>query len=239
MSAESSIDAFGRVGGQLAVGGIALELLAARVGSTPFFAYDRSLLDRRVGLLREKLPAGIELSYAMKANPMPAVVQHVAGRVDSIDVASGLELRTALDTGLPPERVSFAGPGKTEGEIRQAVAAGVLVEIESTTEAHRVVAAGEQLDIRPRMAIRVNPDFAVKGSGMRMGGGPQQFGIDVEMVPFLLEELAGNDVDVLGFHVFAGSQNLHAEVICEAQRRTVELALVLAKAHPGRSATST
>jgi diaminopimelate decarboxylase len=232
MSAESSIDAFGRVGGQLAVGGIALELLAARVGSTPFFAYDRSLLDRRVGLLREKLPAGIELSYAMKANPMPAVVQHVAGRVDSIDVASGLELRTALDTGLPPERVSFAGPGKTEGEIRQAVAAGVLVEIESTTEAHRVVAAGEQLDIRPRMAIRVNPDFAVKGSGMRMGGGPQQFGIDVEMVPFLLEELAGNDVDVLGFHVFAGSQNLHAEVICEAQRRTVELALVLAKASP-------
>ena len=232
MNARSAIDTFDTIGGQLAVGGIALARLAARVGSTPFFAYDRSLLDQRVELLRNTLPTGVELSYAVKANPMPAVVQHLARRVDALDVASAHELRTALDTGLPAERISFAGPGKTEQEIRQAVAAGVLLEVESRTEAIRAVAAGTELGLRPRVAVRVNPDFAVKGSGMRMGGGPQQFGVDVELVPGLLDELASHEVDVEGFHVFAGSQNLRAEVICEAQQRTVELALELAKASP-------
>uniref|UniRef100_UPI0032219118 pyridoxal-dependent decarboxylase, exosortase A system-associated n=1 Tax=Intrasporangium sp. TaxID=1925024 RepID=UPI0032219118 len=228
----TGIAAFGAVDGQLAVGGIPLGRLAERVGSTPFFAYDRALLERRIATLRTTLPAGIELSYAMKANPMPAVAQHIAGLVDAIDVASALELRTALDTGMRPERISFAGPGKTVAEIRQAVASGVIIEVESATEAHRVVAAGEDLGLRPRLAVRVNPDFAIKGSGMRMGGGPQQFGVDAEAVPALLESLEPRDVDFEGFHVFAGSQNLRAEIICEAQRRTVELVLGLAKASP-------
>ena len=196
------------------------------------FAYDRALLDQRVHLLREALPAGLKLSYAMKANPMPAVVQHLAGLVDAIDVASAQEMGVALDTPLRPEQISFAGPGKTVPEIRQAVAAGVIVELESSLEARRVVDAGEALGLRPRVAIRVNPDFKVKGSGMRMGGGPQQFGVDSEQVPALLADLAATDVDVLGFHIFAGSQNLQAEILCEAQRRTVDLVLELAQHSP-------
>ncbi len=222
MNVQEHIDAFGTVDGELRVGGRPLSLLAARVGSTPFFAYDRALLDARVDLLRDMLPARVELSYAMKANPMPAVVQHLATRVDRIDVASAGEMQHALDTGIRPERVSFAGPGKTPAEIRQAVAAGIIVEIESPTELHRVLAAGEELGVEPRVAIRVNPDFAVKGSGMRMGGGPQQFGIDAEQVPDLLRTFGGG-ADILGFHVFAGSQNLNAEIIAEAQSRTVDL----------------
>jgi len=205
-----------------------LSRLAARVGSTPFFAYDRSLLDARVARLRALLPSRVELSYAMKANPMPAVVQHLAGRVDRIDVASALEMQTALDTPIRPERVSFAGPGKSPSEIRQAVAAGIIVEVESTTEIDRVLAAGEELGITPRIAVRVNPDFAVKGSGMRMGGGPQQFGIDAEQVPAVLRRYRGAGLEILGFHVFAGSQNLSAEIIAEAQERTVDLAATLA-----------
>lgn len=232
MTMHPAFGAFGAVDGQLAVGGIPLERLAARVGTTPFFAYDRTLLDARVALLRSTLPPGVELSYAMKANPMPAVVQHLSRLVDSIDVASALELRTALDAGMRPDRISFAGPGKTVAEIHQAVAAGIVIEVESSTEAARVVAAGQELGLRPRVAIRVNPDFAVKGSGMRMGGGPQQFGVDAEDVPALLDDLAATDIDFQGFHVFAGSQNLRADVISEAQRRTVELVLGLAKACP-------
>ena len=61
-----------------------LDRLAARVGSTPFFAYDRALLTERVALLRATLPPALELSYAMKANPMPAVVQHLSGLVDAL-----------------------------------------------------------------------------------------------------------------------------------------------------------
>jgi diaminopimelate decarboxylase len=215
-----------------AIGGIPLERLAARVGATPFFAYDRRLLTERIELLRSTLPAGLEVSYAVKANPMPAVVQHLSGLVDSFDVASAAEMLVALDTTMPADHVSFAGPGKTPAELSQAIAAGVTIEMESETEAERVVLIGERLGLRPRVAVRVNPDFRIKRSGMRMGGGPQQFGIDAEKVPALVAELARRDVDFLGFHIFAGSQNLHAEVLCEAQRQTVELALRLADASP-------
>jgi diaminopimelate decarboxylase len=216
-----------------AVGGIDLERLASRVGSTPFFAYDRAAITERVGLLRATLPADVRLSYAIKANPMPAVVQHLSGLVDAFDTASAGELRVALDTPIAAGHVSFAGPGKTPAELTQAVAAGALIELESETEARRVIAIGASLGCRPRVAIRVNPDFELKGSGMRMGGGPQQFGVDAERVPALLAELAAADVDWLGFHVFAGSQNLNAEILCDAQRKTVELALRLADHAPG------
>ncbi len=232
MNPRPTIAAFGTVDGQLAVGGMPLDRLAARVGSTPFFAYDRALLTSRVELLRSVLPSAIHLSYAVKANPMPAVVQHLAGLVDSMDVASTLEMTTALDSTMPAERVSFAGPGKTEAEIDQAVAAGVTIEMESATEAARVLRAGERLGLRPRVALRVNPDFQVKGSGMRMGGGPQQFGVDAEQVPELLARLVSADVDFLGFHVFAGSQNLNADLLCEAQRQTVDLIMSLADRLP-------
>ncbi|MBX7267813.1 pyridoxal-dependent decarboxylase, exosortase A system-associated [Micromonospora sp. Llam7] len=227
-----SAAAFARDAGRLAVGGVPVDRLADRVGGTPFFAYDRRLLTGRVELLRAVLPREVQLSYAVKANPMPAVVQHLARLVDSFDVASALEMRTALDTPMPANRVSFAGPGKTDAELRQAIAAGVTIEMESENEADRVAVLGRLLGLRPRVAVRINPDFAVKGSGMRLGGGPQQFGVDSERVPALLKELASADVEFLGFHVFAGSQNLRADSLCEAQRRTVELSIRLAEESP-------
>jgi diaminopimelate decarboxylase len=214
------------------VGGIPLDRLAERVGGTPFFAYDRRLLTERVEYLRSTLPAGIDLSYAVKANPMPAIVQYLSGLLDSFDVASAAEMLVALDTPMSADRVSFAGPGKTPAELTQAIAAGVTIEMESETEAERVSMIGERLGLRPRVAIRVNPDFVLKGSGMRMGGGAQQFGVDAEKVPALLSQLGRYDVEFLGFHIFAGSQNLNGDVICEAQRKTVELALQLAEFSP-------
>ena len=228
MTDVPTIEAFGQRDGVLTVGGVPVDRVAERVGTTPFFAYDRSLLTARVELLRRTLPAAIQLSYAVKANPMPAVVQHLSHLVDSLDVASAGEMRTALDTVVPAHHVSFAGPAKRPGELRQAVAAGVTIEVESATEARRLAEIGEDLGVQPRVAVRVNPDFDVKGSGMKMGGGPQQFGVDSEEVPALLKEMDRTDLEVLGFHVFAGSQNLRAEVICEAQRKTVALVLDLA-----------
>lgn len=232
MTAHSTVAAFATDSGCLCVGGVPLDLLAERAGGTPFFAYDRGLLTKRLAELRAVMPPEIELSYAVKANPMPAVVHHLSGLVDGFDVASALELRTALNTAIPPGRVSFAGPGKTPAELRQAVAAGVMVEIESATEARRLIEIEQLLGVRCRAAIRVNPDFAVRGSGMRMGGGPQQFGIDAEQVPALLKELSAAGMDVAGFHVFAGSQNLDAGVLGEAQRKTIDLVLRLSETMP-------
>src|SRR3990167_1631409 len=83
----------------LQVGGIPLTELAQRIGRTPFYAYDRTLITQRVELLRKHLPAGVHLHYAIKANPMPDVVRHLAGLVDGLDVASAGELRIALASG--------------------------------------------------------------------------------------------------------------------------------------------
>jgi acyl-CoA ligase (AMP-forming) (exosortase A-associated) len=99
--------------GELVVGGMPLTRLAARVGQTPFYAYDRGLLTRRVAELRAALPPALKLHYAMKANPMPALVCHMAGLVDGIDVASGGELKVALDAGANPRETSFAGPANS------------------------------------------------------------------------------------------------------------------------------
>ena len=218
--------------GELVVGGEKLSVLAARVGSTPFFAYDRGLLRARVAELRAALPRAVKLHYAMKANPMPAVVGFMAGLVDGIDVASAGELKVALDAGANPAEVSFAGPGKRDVELRQAVASRVLVNVESPREVPVLARASQELGLPARVAVRVNPDFELKGSGMKMGGGPKQFGVDVEQVPELLREIGRQGLDFEGYHLFAGSQNLRAESICEAQQKSYELALRLAEFAP-------
>ena len=73
--------------GQLMLGGLPLAQLAERVGQTPFYAYDREALNERVRLLRRTMPADLKIHYALKANPMPALVQHMAGLVDGFDLA--------------------------------------------------------------------------------------------------------------------------------------------------------
>lgn len=224
---------FSVVDNALHVGGLPLPRLAERVGRTPFYAYDRGLITRRVAELRAELPGEIRLHYAVKANPMPAVIQHLAGLVDGFDVASGGELKTVLDTPMPAGQISFAGPGKSEGELRQAAAAGIVVNLESEREMETLARVGLTLGVRPKAAIRVNPDFELKTSGMKMGGGPKQFGVDAERVPTMLSRMRELPLEFFGFHIFSGSQNLKAESIMEAQRNTFDLARRLAQAAPG------
>jgi diaminopimelate decarboxylase len=217
------------VDGCLHVGGLPLTRLAQRVGRTPFYAYDRKIVSERVRQVRDCLPDGVRLHYSMKANPMPALVQHMASLVDGLDVASGGELKVALDAGMAPARISFAGPGKSEAELAQAVAAGVHVHAESERELHLLARIGRELGIAPLVVIRVNPDYELKGSGMRMGGGAKQFGIDAEEMPRVLALAGELGLDVLGFHIFSGSQSLKAEAIIEAQAQTFALAQQLAQ----------
>lgn len=214
--------------GCLQIGGQSLTRLTDRIGRTPFFAYDRKLISDRIALLRGHFPASMHIHYAVKANPMPAVVQHLQPFVDGFDVASAKELMTALDSGMDASNIGFAGPGKTDAELAQALAAGILIEIESEGELHRLSNLADGTGYVARVAVRVNPDFEFKGSGMRMGGGPQQFGVDAERVPELLELIAAKGLCFEGFHIFAGSQNLRADIIVEAQKKIVNLALRMA-----------
>jgi diaminopimelate decarboxylase len=217
----------------LVVGGVPLPRLVDSAGGTPLYIYERRVIDRRIALLRHQLPPEIKLHYAMKANPMPALVAHLAQKVDGLDVASAGELRVALDVGAKPHEISFAGPGKTDAELRQGVAAGVLINVESARELKFLAEASQKASCRARVAVRVNPDFELKSSGMKMGGGPKPFGVDVEQVPRLLEQVRDLGLAFEGFHIFWGSQNLSATAICEAQRKSFELALALADHAPG------
>ncbi|WP_374511438.1 pyridoxal-dependent decarboxylase, exosortase A system-associated [Niveibacterium sp.] len=229
---HADMSQFAQDGCELMVGGLPLSRLAARVGQTPFYAYDRDLLAQRITELRNTLPAGVQLHYAMKANPMPALVSFIAARVDGLDVASGRELRVALDSGMDPQEISFAGPGKSLAELEQAIASGVLLNIESAREARLLSDISERTGWAARVAVRVNPDFELKSSGMKMGGGPKQFGVDAENVPSLLAEIGQLGLQFEGFHLYAGSQNLRAESIVEAQQKSFELCLRLAESAP-------
>jgi diaminopimelate decarboxylase len=211
--------------GEWLLGGHPLSRVVESVGSTPCYLYDRARLSARVASLRTSLPQQIRLHFAMKANPMPAVVCHMAGLVDGIDVASRGELRVALDTGMPAARISFAGPGKSDQELRQAVAAGILVNIESFRELDVLARASESLGVPARVAVRVNLPFELRASGMKMSGGARQFGIDSELVPDMLHKIAAVGLDFEGFHLFGGSQNLRAEAIVDVQTRCYDMVL--------------
>ncbi len=207
--------------------------LAAQAGQTPLYAYDRSVMTRKMRELRAALPREVHVHYAMKANPMPAVVRHMLDLVDGLDVASAGEMQVALDAGAAPSLVSFAGPGKTSLELARAAAAGITINIESEREIRILTEIGARTGRRPRVAVRVNPDFELKTSGMKMGGGPKQFGIDAERVPEVLIAIGAASLDFQGFHIFSGSQNLRAEAIVEAQQKSVALATRLAQHAPG------
>jgi diaminopimelate decarboxylase len=219
-------------GSELCIGGIPVSRLAARAGGTPFFAYDRVRIARRVAELRRDVPPTIDLHYSLKANPMPALVGHLAGLVDGFDVASAGEMKIALDAGMAPDSVGFAGPGKSDAELRQAAAAGVIISLEGQGEPERLHAAGLAVGCRPKALVRVNPAFEVRAGGLRMGGGAKPFGIDEEQVPALLRRIAALDLDLAGFHLYWGSQSLDAARIAEAQSQAVSVFLTLADQAP-------
>jgi diaminopimelate decarboxylase len=213
--------------GALAIAGRSAVALAEEVG-TPLFLYDLGMATERIARFRAAFP-DVKLHYAVKANTYAPLLKSIVSKVDGLDVASGGEMDAALAV-AEAESISFAGPGKTEAEVEAAVRAGVTLNLESELECERAIAAAGRLGVTPRLAVRVNPDFEIRGSGMRMGGGAKPFGVDSERVPALVRRIREAGADWRGFHIFAGSQALSAEALIEAQRATLALAAALAEA---------
>ncbi|EIZ80379.1 diaminopimelate decarboxylase [Novosphingobium sp. Rr 2-17] len=215
--------------GVLVIGGKPVTQWAEEAGTTPLFLYSADRVRARVGELRSAMPDRLALHYAVKANPFAPLVSMMIGLVDGFDIASGGELAIVRAAGVPLDKVSFAGPGKRDAELEAALAAGVTLNLESEGEAARALAIAEKLGVTPRLAIRVNPDFDLKGSGMKMGGGAKPFGIDAERVPALARQIIASGAQWRGFHIFAGSQALDAEAIAQTQGQTLDLAAKLAE----------
>jgi diaminopimelate decarboxylase len=223
---------FDAVNGELMLGGQPLSRLIQRIGQTPAYLYDREKLSQRVTEVRTALPSGVGLHYAVKANPMPALVSFLRPLVDGLDVASAGEMALALDAGADAQHVSFAGPGKRDMELRQAVAAGVLINLESFRELRPLAQAAEHLGLPARVAVRINPDFEVRGAGMRMGGGAKPFGVDAEQVPELLRAIGQAGLQFEGFHLYPGSQMLKGDLLAQAIDRSSELIVRLGTGAP-------
>lgn len=219
---------YAAIDGELAIGGRKASELVAEAG-TPLFVYDGALIEARVAALRAALPRRLGLHYAMKANPFAPLLRHIAGLVDGFDIASGGELLMAEAAGVQAERISFAGPGKRDADLEAAISRGVTLNLESPREAERALAIAERVGRAPKLAIRVNPDFDLKGSGMKMGGGAKPFGVDAGAVPALARTIIASGAEWRGFHIYAGSQTLDAAAIVEMQAATLTLAARLAE----------
>lgn len=222
-------DGYSTDGGELVIAGHKVTDLVARPGRTPLFVYDRALISARIAALRSAMPDSLGINYAIKANPFAPLLVAITGMVDGFDIASGGELGMALAAGMPADKISFAGPGKREDELAAAIAAGVTINLELEGEAERALAIGQRTGATPRLAIRVNPGFELRGSGMKMGGGAKPFGIDEARVPALMRQLIGGPCEFRGLHIYAGSQALDARAVIEAQENTLSLADRLAE----------
>lgn len=215
--------------GELAIDGHKVSDLVTRAGGTPLFVYSRHRIEQRLVQLRAAMPKRLGIHFAMKANPFKPVLEVMADLVDGFDIASSGEMSMAFAAGVSPQKISFAGPGKRDAELAAAIHHGVTINLESEGEGERALEIAAREAITPRLAIRVNPDFDLKGSGMKMGGGAKPFGIDAERVPALARHVIRSGAEWRGLHIFAGSQALSAEALIETQSQTIDLAARLAE----------
>lgn len=215
------------VGSDLAIGGHTATDLAS--ASTPVFVYSRRMLEARVAMLRAALPKEVRIHYAIKANSFAPLLEMMAGLVDGLDIASAGELAMARAAGADPAAISFAGPGKRDEELAIAIAAGVTINLESAGELNRALTIAERLGAQPQLAVRVNPQFDLRGSGMKMGGRASPFGVDTNDAPALIRRIVEAGARYRGLHIFAGSQSLDTQAIITAQRATIDLAQQLSE----------
>lgn len=218
--------------GMLTIGGRTIDEWIEIAGDTPLFVYDFGGIAAQVAGLRAVLPAPVGIHYAVKANPFAPLVRLLATLVDGLDIASGGEL-ALVAAEAPGKPVSFAGPGKRDDELAAAIRAGATINLESAGEADRTLRIADRIGTTPRLAVRVNPAFELRGSGMKMGGRASPFGVDEAAVPALVRTLQSAGADWRGFHIFAGSQALDTVAIIETQAATIALAGRLADAVGG------
>jgi len=211
-------------GAPLKVGGWSADELIEQSAGTPLFVYDNNIAGGQVARFRAAMPDGVALHYAVKANPYGPLLRFLARYVDGFDIASAGELQMLQDAEISGLPVSFAGPGKRDAEIEAAIAASVTLNVESEGEVDRALTIAELVGRQPKIAVRVNPPFGIKGSGMKMGGLASPFGVDSDRAAALVKRVIDGGAEWRGLHMFAGSQVLVAEALIEAQRATVALA---------------
>ena len=205
--------------------------LLLRSYGTPLFVYDALTLDSKWNLLRQALPSEFDISYSVKANPNPHILRYFLAKGCGLEVASGGEFHLALVAGCAPEKILFAGPGKTEADLELVLTHGIgEIHVESLLELERISAISRRLGINARIAIRVNPSEEAQGGAMRMGGKAVPFGIDEEKLDAVIERVVFDAaLEFRGIHLFSGTQILDHMVLARQYRKGIEIALGVAR----------
>ncbi|HVL72499.1 MAG TPA: type III PLP-dependent enzyme [Beijerinckiaceae bacterium] len=215
--------------GDLLVGGLSVAALA-RTHGTPLYVYDAGILRARVRALKSAVAGFAGLCFSAKANPNPAVLRVFVEEGTGIEVASGAEYLRARAAGCAPERILFAGPGKSEEELALALEGGVgEIHVESFEEIERLAALARRCGRAAPVGIRINPAAAAQGGAMRMGGRASPFGFDEEILADVVRAVAAAGLDLTGLHLFAGTQILDADVLAGQWRHALALSREIAR----------
>lgn len=181
---------------------------------TPLFVYDAADIRANTERLRAAMPPFTLMFYALKANPAPAVVRMLAAMGLGAEVASGGELELALACGVPPARIVFSGPAKTDTELQAAARAGIhAIQAESAQEIARLDSICRRRDLHARVALRVQlaPGLADRRSGW---SGVSPFGMDESELHAAIAAAAQSErVTLIGVHNHQGSNNLDASLL--------------------------
>ncbi len=215
----------GTAAGEFAPSGIPISRIARDYG-TPFYLYHGEMIVERVRRVKEAL--GTEVSYSLKANPSVGVCQLIAREARTGgEVASSGELVVARAAGFEPEDIVFAGPGKTDDELRMLVDEGIFADnVESLGEIDRLASLAERAGRRIGVGLRINPATQLMGSGMRMGGTVGQFGIDqAKLEEAVLKTLSHPELILRGIHVYTATQVFEVEPLLDHCRNILEIAL--------------
>lgn len=225
--------------GELALDGVPLAPLAREHG-TPLFVYSAETIRRSFRRIASAFAEAKPLiAYSVKANSAEAIIRLLAREGAGFDIVSAGELARVQRAGVAPDRVIFAGVGKTEAEIRAALVAGVRdFNCESPMEAERINAVAASLGTVAPIALRVNPDVDARThEKIATGKKENKFGMSFEAAFELADRLRSlPHLRLEGIHAHIGSQILetgpHAEAVAVIDRFLGEL---IRRGHPLRS----
>ncbi len=211
--------------GELYCERVKVKEIADKIG-TPLYLYSRNTITDHFNKLNKALsPVRHMLCYSLKANANLAVISIMAKMGGGADVASGGELFKARKAGVPPEKIVYAGVGKTEQEIRYALSEKIFMfNVESAGELELIDSIAGKIDKQARVALRINPDIDVETHPyIKTGRSRDKFGIGLRAASEIFKKRRSyKNVSISGIHIHIGSQIVTTEPFAEALGKAME-----------------
>jgi len=212
-----------------------IRTLAASGDTLNCYIYNTAPMREKIKQLTAIMPQGVEIYYAMKANPHPvflAAARDAGAR--GIEIASLGEAEKAVAAGFSPAELIYTGPGKTAEELRWSAEHGIrTVHIESLLEAHRLENICAALNKTQDVLLRINANFDIHEAQTTFSGGSRKFGVDEEKLADVLPRLlALKHLNFRGLHVYAASGVLNVADLLKNCELVFSMAKTIETQHP-------